>query len=101
MDTQTPKKSTNRLDKYLDEQGRVTHLPGKRSISDVAVICEYLATKIETDRDYTEREINAILKEWHTFGDWATLRRELFERGHINREIDGTRYWRTPNIKVY
>ncbi len=89
------------LKRYLDEEGRVTRLPGKRRLADLPLICDYLIAKFEVGRIYTEREVNAILRQWHTFEDWAILRRELFERGLLNREIDGSAYWRTPNVTMY
>lgn len=86
----------NRLTAYLDEQGRITHWPGKKRRSDQKLILDYLASKFEFGLTYTEGEVNAILLEFHTFNDWALLRRELFDRGYFNREKDGSRYWRTP-----
>ncbi len=82
---------------YLDSEGRLTQWPAKRSIQQVAL--DYLAGKFEADKTYTEREVNALLKQWHTFEDWALLRRELFERGLLNRKPDGTEYWHTPQTR--
>lgn len=91
--------STNVLENYLDDDGRITRWPGKKHVADQEVILAYLADKFEVGRNYTEREVNAILKQYHTFADWALLRRELFERGYLNRLADGTQYWRTPTVK--
>jgi hypothetical protein len=77
---------------FLDEQGRVTQLPvrlGKRQ-----EVLRYLALKFEENRSYTEKEVNAICQEWHTFGDFCILRRELVTGGFLQRERDGSRYWR-------
>ena len=41
----------------------------------------------------TEREVNEVLKQWHTFEDWALLRRELFMYKFLKRYKDGTQYW--------
>lgn len=91
----------NPLDAYLDEQGRITRWAAGRNKGDQNLILAYLATKFEAECTYTEREVNAILKAWHTFEDWALLRRELFERGYLDREKDGTRYWLTPQTTVF
>jgi hypothetical protein len=40
--------------------------------------------------------VNEILLEWHTFGDWALLRRWLCDWDHMERERDGTRYRLRP-----
>jgi hypothetical protein len=52
----------------------------------------YLAGRFEPGREYSEREVNELLLDWHTFGDWALLRRRLCDWRHMERERDGTRY---------
>lgn len=89
------------LETYIDEQGRVKEWPGKRKRDVQVAIIHYLVDKLEVGRTYTEREVNEILRQWHTFEDWALLRREMFEMGLLNREKDGTVYWRTPKTKMY
>lgn len=85
---------------YLDDEGRVTRWPTRRNkAAGQTLILEYLATKFEAGRTYTEKEVNAILNQFHTFEDWALLRRELFENGYLNREKDGSTYWATPNTR--
>ncbi|PJF32041.1 MAG: hypothetical protein CUN52_01995 [Phototrophicales bacterium] len=95
-------KPDGRIHHYLDEQGRVVRFPvSKKNRKDQTIILEYLAEKFEIGKVYTERDVNELLKQWHTFGDWALLRRELFERGYINRKADCSEYWRTSNTKLY
>lgn len=84
------------LDRYLDERGRITVYPSKLSLRRVALA--YLAGKFEPERRYREPEVNELLQEWHTFGDWALLRRELFDLGFLNRTADGTHYWRDRDV---
>lgn len=52
----------------------------------------YLAGKFEAGREYTEREVNELLLDWHTFADPATLRRELYDYGFLDRSRDGKVY---------
>ncbi|MEL6397962.1 MAG: DUF2087 domain-containing protein [Cyanobacteria bacterium J06607_6] len=52
-----------------------------------------MASKVEPDLYYSERQINELLGRHHTFGDPALLRRELFERGLVDRVKDGSAYW--------
>jgi hypothetical protein len=85
------------LKNHLDNEGRLIRWPSRRELQHLAL--DYLATKLETGRNYSEREVNILLNSWHTFGDPALLRRELYERGLLNRQHDGTEYWRTPNTK--
>lgn len=93
--------TADRLHTYLDAAGRVTRWPTRKNKADIPLILAYLADKFEVGRLYTEREINAVLQQFHTFEDWALLRRELFERGYLNREKNGATYWRTPETKMY
>jgi hypothetical protein len=77
----------------LDNQGRVTRWPTLKDQDEQMAVRRYLASKFEPGRHYTEREVNALLNEWHTFEDWALLRRELFMHEFIGRLKDGTAYW--------
>jgi RimJ/RimL family protein N-acetyltransferase len=94
------------LQKLLNEAGQVTRWPTKPQ--EKTLVIEYLAAKFSNDGDYSEKDVNELLKEWHTFSDWALLRRELFERGFLAREKNGSTYWRTelatelikPNAQV-
>lgn len=79
--------------RLVDEKGRVTRWPGSKDTDDQMVVREYMASKFEAGRTYTEREVNDILKQWHTFEDWALLRRELFMYKFLKRYKDGTQYW--------
>jgi hypothetical protein len=82
----------NELDRLLDAEGRVLRWPSK--VVQKTAVLEYLATKFEFDTVYTESQVNAILKAWHVFSDWALLRRELFERGLLDRTANGSSYTR-------
>jgi len=84
-----------RLENYLDEQGRLKAWPSRRNKGQFQRwALEYLATKFEQDIYYSEKEVNALLNQHHTFGDPALLRRELFERQLVDRVRDGSAYWR-------
>ncbi len=78
------------LKSFLDEKGRLTAYPSKRKMKLYALL--YIAEKIERDRIYTEKEINAVLNEWHTFCDPATLRRELYTHRFLDRDPYGREY---------
>jgi hypothetical protein len=84
------------LRRFLDPQGRATAWPTKRR--DQLLLLDYLASKFEFERDYTEKEINAVLIEhMHpVFKDYAIIRRELYNYRYLDRERDGSRYWRLP-----
>lgn len=82
--------NTEMLKSFLDGNGRLTAFPAKRKMKLYALM--YLSEKFEKDRSYTEKEVNALLCEWHTFGDPATLRRELYNHRFIDRDSLGKEY---------
>lgn len=59
---------------------------------------QMLASKFESGRLYRERDINEILKAWHTFDDHALLRRELIEKRYLGRKLDGSEYWKVEEV---
>ena len=78
------------LKNFLDTEGRLTSYPSKRKMKLYALI--YIAGKIEKGKVYTEKEINAVLNEWHSFNDPATLRRELYTHKFLDRDSYGKEY---------
>ena len=80
------------IEPFLNAEGKITKLPQKRNARHA--VLAYLAEKFEQDHTYTEREINAICDEWHTFGDYFLLRRELVESGLLARKRDCSQYWK-------
>jgi len=76
--------------RFLDGEGRLQQWPTKHK--DQLLVLAYLATRFEYDVSYTEAEVNEVLKQWHTFSDWALLRRELFDREFLDRNLDGSNY---------
>lgn len=82
---------TQILKNFLDDSERVTAYPSRRKLK-VAVLL-YMATKFEQGRLYSEKEVNEVLNEWHTFEDPATLRREMYDYKIFDRTDDCRRYW--------
>lgn len=81
-----------KIDQFMDGSGRVTLLPHKQKVR--YALLEYLSEKFKMDYIYTEKQVNEICNQWHTFGDYFLLRRELIDNGFLCRERDGSRYWR-------
>lgn len=77
---------------FLDSSGKIIQLPQKQKLR--FEVLAYLAEKFQLDVDYTEQEVNAICDTWHTFGDYFILRRELVDNDLLNRERNGSRYWK-------
>ncbi len=87
------------LKNHLDVEGRLKWWPSKRSKQLVAL--DYLSSKFEAGKTYSENDVNELLNQWHTFNDAALLRRELFEYGQLNRQQNGTEYWYSASTKIY
>lgn len=87
-------KKTVSISAFLDENGKIKQLPVPNRTK--MPVLAYLAQKFEEDRIYTEKEINTIIDEWHTFGDYFILRRLLIDHGFLARKTDGSAYWALP-----
>ena len=85
----------NTLRGYLDENGKFDRLPGKKQKNKQALMLQLLAGQFEAGKQYTEKEVNEILNQHHSFNDPATLRRMMFGSKLINRTLDGKAYWLT------
>lgn len=84
------------LKPFLNDDMQLTALPAKYKKQLVAYY--YLATKIDDQKQYTEKEINEILNKWTVFKDPATLRREMFNKYLLNRTSDCRQYWKEKDI---
>ena len=89
-------KSTN-IAVFLDKNGRIEQIPVPNRTK--VPLLRYLAEKFEPGRDYTEKEINQLIADWHTFNDYFILRRLLVDYGLLCRVPDGSRYWK-PEAEV-
>ncbi len=90
-------KTNINIDRMKDSDGRIIRWPKK--MAEKQAVLEYLLTKFEKGRDYTEMEVNKIIKEWHSFGDHPLLRRELIDSRLMSRTQDCKRYWLEGNHK--
>lgn len=78
---------------YLDQDLKLKTWPSRKHRGKQLSVLKYLASKFEAGRNYSEKEVNQILNQNHTFGDPAMLRRELYVAGFLDRTLDGSRYW--------
>jgi hypothetical protein len=74
----------------FDAAGRLEHWPPKLSVQ--RLVMWVLWTRFDARRVYTEAEVNRVLKGWHTYGDHATLRRELINHRLMTRKSDCSEY---------
>ncbi|HEX2993628.1 MAG TPA: DUF2087 domain-containing protein [Anaerolineales bacterium] len=78
------------LKNFLNADGSLKQIPppGNRLL----ILLNFIVDVFEFDTDYTEKEVNTILRRFHV--DTAALRRYLVDNGLMDRESNGTRYWR-------
>lgn len=84
------------ISRFLDEEGRLKSWPAKRAMQKLVI--RYICGKFESGLVYSEKEVNAILENWHTFGDYFILRRGLIEEGLMTRTRNGAEYRRIDVI---
>lgn len=77
----------------INEDNKISRWPSKRRDKDV--IIKWLASKFETNKIYTEKEVNEIINQHHRFNDFALLRRELISKKYLMRKSDGSDYWKS------
>lgn len=85
------------LTSFIDEDGQIIAWPKKHEKK--RAVLQYLAQKFEPERRYTEREVNAVIAQWHSFGDLFLLRRGMIEEKYLCRTRDGSAYWRNPEME--
>lgn len=81
-----------KFENFLDDLGRVKNWPAKHSMK--KAVLEYIASKFEENKFYTEKEVNSIIEEWHTFNDYFIIRRGMVDYKLLSRTRDGSKYWR-------
>ncbi len=79
------------LRRYMNEQGKLTMLPLRHKDRIAALVL--IASRFESGRTYTEKEVNEIIQEQITFQDFVSIRRALYDYKFMHRERDGSRYW--------
>jgi hypothetical protein len=79
-----------RLLACFDTQGRLLRWPNKYAAQQIAIWA--LWSRLPAQRELTEKQVNAYIDAFHTYGDPVTLRRELVNAGLL---------WRTIDCRVY
>ena len=71
--------------------GRLVQIPARRAKR--LVVLDALAQEFEPGRRYSESMVNLMLGRW--YADTAALRRYLVDEGFLDRDHDGSHYWRS------
>jgi DNA-binding CsgD family transcriptional regulator len=92
----TEKESADVIRKYFPDgpHGELVELPRKEKRK--IIVLRQIITRFQTDKVYTEREVNEILRSVLS-DDYVTLRRYLIEYGFMDRKVDGSEYWVQPS----
>ena len=89
-DQEKPEDVRKVMKTFLNPDGSIKQIPLQDN--KVLIILNFIVDASAYDTNYTEKEVNTILRRFHV--DTATLRRYLVDHGLMARESDGTRYWR-------
>ncbi len=90
-------KAMENLKGCFDKEGRLLRCPSKPAKK--LLVLQYLASKFQPGRRYTEKEVNEILKSWCVEGDYCLFRREMWDNRLLERERDGSAYWLSDGDK--
>jgi hypothetical protein len=75
---------------FLNADGSIRQIPTQPE--KLKVILDYLVAAFTPGVDYTEKEVNTIIRRFNV--DTSGLRRDLIDSGLMARESNGSRYWR-------
>ena len=75
----------------LNVDGSIKQIPARPAR--LRILLDYLVAAFTPGANYTEKEVNTILRRFHV--DVASLRRSLIDTGLMQREGNGSRYWRS------
>ena len=83
-----------KLERYYDGN-KLTQYPSKRPLR--ILVLERIASQFQEGVQYSEKEVNTIIRENITFTDQEWIRRELFQYKFMGRLKDGSAYWLEEN----
>ena len=92
VDPKIDRKLIDRVQRSFDDDLRLMRWPARR-MDQIAALW-VLWSQIPAAREMSEKEVSALLRDRHLFGDHALLRRELYELGLMTRTRDGSVYRR-------
>lgn len=80
-----------KLKRYYTEEGKLIQYPQKRPMRILALL--RIAEQFHAGTQYTEKEVNELIKSSIAFNDVEMIRRELYEYRFLGRQRDGSSYW--------
>ncbi|WP_064711003.1 DUF2087 domain-containing protein [Rhizobium bangladeshense] len=91
-DPEIDRKHIDRVQRSFDGEFRLMRWPSRRT--DQITALWLLWSQLPSAMEMSEKEVSALLRDRHLFGDHALLRRELCELGLMSRTRDGSVYRR-------
>lgn len=88
----------SKLKRYYDEEEKLIQYPTKKPLR--LLVLEKIAKDFEMGRDYTEKEVNEIIRSHIAFSDHELIRRELFQYKFVGRLKNGSKYWREEGTQI-
>ena len=85
-----PEDARRVLKNFFHADGSLKQIPLQGN--KLLIVLNFIVDAFAFEANYTEKEVNTILRRFHV--DTATLRRYLVDNGLMDRESNGTRYWR-------
>ncbi|MDO5292294.1 MAG: DUF2087 domain-containing protein [bacterium] len=79
------------LENFYDAEGKLKQYPSKRPVRLLALT--KIAKSFIAGKKYTEKEVNAVIREHIAFSDVELIRREMFQYKILGRLRDGSCYW--------
>lgn len=80
--------------KFTDHLGRILQVPSKEKTR--LAVLQYMCSKFKGGVQYTEKEVNEILRAWCVV-EYMDMRRWLVDVGYLARTKSGSAYWRGLN----
>ncbi len=87
---------------FIGSDGKICGMPTKTKRE--LMVAAIVASAVQPDRAYTEKEINELILSQISFGDYCTVRRDLIDFGFMSRKENCTEYrlvTKKPNLSAY
>lgn len=85
-------KLKEKVKNFYDENGKLISYPAKRPLR--KLVLDVIAEMFEYNRQYSEKEVNEIIRQSILFSDVELIRREMYDHRLLGRLKDGSAYWR-------
>ncbi len=78
--------------RYFDAAGVLLSWPSRLALQ---TLCQWVFwSRIARGEVFTERQVSALIRSWHGFGDHALIRRAMVDARMLERTVDGREYRR-------